>query len=88
MYFEGFIAAVRRENAFSAWSPLSAEGKEKVRLRTWMAIMAFHARRGNRDPVEHMIARLLDSKLPLPAKVELYTDFVMKLGDLPPVGEV
>jgi glycosyltransferase involved in cell wall biosynthesis len=87
MYFEGFIGAVRRENAFSAWSPLSAEGKEKVRLRAWMAIMAYHARRGNRDPVEHMVARLLDSKLPQAAKVQLYTDFVMQLKDLPPVEE-
>jgi glycosyltransferase involved in cell wall biosynthesis len=87
MYFEGFIGAVRRENAFSAWSPLSAEGKEKVRLRTWMAIMAYHARRGNRDPVEHMVARLLDSKLPQAGKVQLYTDFIMKLTNLPPVEE-
>jgi hypothetical protein len=87
MYFEDFIAGVRRENAFSEWSPLTDKDKEIRRLRTWMALCAYHVAEGQQDPVQHLTARLFASKLPPDVKSAELSQFLFRLKALNPNPE-
>lgn len=63
MYFETLLGAVRRENAFSTWSPLPEVEKERVRVRTWAALVRMHHRLGQRQAVADLWTKLAASPL-------------------------
>lgn len=63
MYFETMLGAVRRENEFSAWSPLPQAEKERRRVQTWAAIASLHRRLGNRQAVADLMAKIAASTL-------------------------
>jgi glycosyltransferase involved in cell wall biosynthesis len=63
IYFEDLIGAVRRLNMFSTWTPLSNLEKERRRVRAWLALIRFHALRGNEVAVEDLVVRVLCSNL-------------------------
>lgn len=63
MYFEGMLGAVRRENEFSTWSPLSGQQKERIRVKTWTALVALHERLGNLQAVADLKAKIAASPL-------------------------
>ena len=63
MYFEGMLGAVRRENEFSTWSPLSGQQKERIRVKTWTALVALHERLGNPQAVADLKAKIAASPL-------------------------
>jgi hypothetical protein len=66
MYFEGMLGAVRRENEFSSWSPLSGQEKERIRVKTWGALVAMHERMGNLQAVADLKAKIAASPLGAP----------------------
>lgn len=67
-YFETMTAAVRRENEFSLWSPLSKDEKERRRIRTWAALVRLYERTGQAQAVADLQGRIDASKLPAEAK--------------------
>lgn len=74
MYFDTFTGAVRRENAFSFWSPLDESAKEVLRVKTWMAVTRFHALAGRRQAVVDVLAKIAASPLDEAAKSALVDD--------------
>ncbi|MCU0647903.1 MAG: glycosyltransferase family 2 protein [Gemmatimonadaceae bacterium] len=68
-YFEGFLGAVRRENAYSSWSPLDEVSKERIRVRTWIALVQLHTRLGDATAVHDLTQKIAGSTLP-PAEVD------------------
>ena len=62
-YLETLTGAVRRENEFSMWSPLSQREKELRRVRTWAAMLRMHERLGNRQAAEDVMAKIRASTL-------------------------
>jgi len=62
-YFETMTGAVRRENEFSMWSPLSKTEKERRRVKTWAAMLRLHERLGNRQAVDDVMAKITASTL-------------------------
>lgn len=74
MYFDEFLGAVRRENAFSTWSPLGTTEKELVRVKTWMAVSRFHAKAGNHQAVIDVLTKIAASPLDERAKSALIDD--------------
>lgn len=71
MYFETVFSAVRRENAFSTWSPLPEAEKERRRAKTWLAMVRLHERLGNAHAVEELMAKFDASPLDAQAKAAL-----------------
>lgn len=63
MYFVNLMGAVRRENEFSTWSPLSDEAKERIRVKVWVSLVRLHARLGNGDAVTDLMAKIAASSL-------------------------
>jgi hypothetical protein len=63
MYFESMLGSVRRENAFSCWSPLTQDEKEFNRMKTWIALVRMHATRGNAQTVVDLLSRVATSPL-------------------------
>lgn len=63
MYFENMLGAVRRENEFSSWSPLQAIEKERIRVKTWVALIRMHQRLGHAEAVTDLLAKVAASKL-------------------------
>ena len=63
MYFANTFGAVRRENEFSMWSPLSNLDKEKLRIKTWSALVRLHERLGNEQAVADLMAKIAASPL-------------------------
>ena len=63
MYFESMLGAVRRENEFSTWSPLSGLEKERIRVKTWTALLHLHQRLGNAQAVDDLTAKISASPL-------------------------
>jgi hypothetical protein len=68
-YFEDFLGAVRRENAYSTWSPLDEVSKERIRVRTWIALIRLHTRLGDATAVHDLTQKIACSTLP-PAEVD------------------
>lgn len=68
-YFETMLGAVRRENEFSMWSPLPKIEKERMRVKTWSALIQMHRRLGNYQAVvdltEKVNASTLDNEIKL-----------------------
>ena len=62
-YLETLTGAVRRENEFSMWSPLSKVEKERRRVKTWAAMLRLHERLGNRQAVDDVMAKIAASTL-------------------------
>jgi hypothetical protein len=62
MMFDSLLGAVRRENAFSAWSPLSEQEKERVRVKTWKALLRLHQRLGQHQAVADLRAKIAASR--------------------------
>lgn len=79
VYFESFIGAVRRENPFSTWTPLSELEKERRRVRTWLTLVRFHAVRGNETAVEDLVGRVLRSRLEEGEREQLIADALAQL---------
>jgi hypothetical protein len=71
MYFEGLIGAVRRENPYSAWTPVSEIDKERERVRSWVLMVRMHSRLGNDDAIVDLHAKVAASPLPEPEKSRL-----------------
>lgn len=69
MYFEGMLGAVRRENEFSTWSPLSGQQKERIRVKTWAALVALHERMGHQQAVADLKAKIAASPLGVQERV-------------------
>jgi hypothetical protein len=63
MYFESMLGAVRRENEFSTWSPLSGLEKERIRVKTWTALVHLHQRLGHTQAVADLTAKISASPL-------------------------
>jgi len=61
MYFENLLGAVRRENEFSLWRPLSGVDKERIRIRTWDALVCMHRRMGNLEAVSDLRVKIAAS---------------------------
>ena len=61
MYFESLLGAVRRENDFSIWSPLSEAQKERIRIKTWEALICLHENMGNPQAVADLRAKIAKS---------------------------
>jgi glycosyltransferase involved in cell wall biosynthesis len=74
MYFYGLLGAVRRENEFSTWSPLPGLEKERIRVRTWVALVRMHRRLGHRQAVADLMAKISASPLDGPQKAALLGD--------------
>jgi hypothetical protein len=74
MYFEGFLGAVRREHAFSSWSPLGATDEEIVRVKTWRAVARFHPKAGRHQAVADVVTKIGASPLDESAKSALIDD--------------
>jgi hypothetical protein len=62
-YLETLCAAVRRENEFSVWSPLSKQEKERRRVKTWAALVRLHARLGQTQAVDDLTDKIRASPL-------------------------
>lgn len=62
-YLETMYGAVRRENEFSFWSPLSKLEKERMRVKTWIALIRMHERMGNQQAVTDLKAKVSASPL-------------------------
>ena len=71
VYFETMVGAVRRENAFSTWSPLPEAEKERRRVRTWAALVRLHERLGNPQAVDDLMARIHGSALDASTKASI-----------------
>lgn len=69
MYFESMLGAVRRENEFSTWSPLSGLEKERIRVRTWAALVRMHERMGHMQAVADLKAKIAASPLGMQERV-------------------
>lgn len=63
MYFATMLGAVRRENEFSIWSPLPTLQKERMRVKTWSALISLHERLGNLHAVADLKAKIAASPL-------------------------
>ncbi len=61
MYFENLLGAVRRENEYSLWSPLSSARKEEIRVQTWQALVRMHENMGNEQAVADLKAKIAES---------------------------
>lgn len=61
--FESRFSAVRRENEFSSWSPLPGAEKERMRVKTWDALVNMHQRLGNAQAVADLMAKIKASPL-------------------------
>ncbi len=70
-YLETFVAAVRRENEFSSWSPLPEAEKERRRVATWTAMRRMHARLGHVQAVSDIDKKIEASPLDAAAKAFL-----------------
>lgn len=68
VYFETMLAAVRRENEFSIWSPLPQAEKERRRIRTWAALAHLHQRLGFADAAQDLRDKITASRLDASAK--------------------
>lgn len=79
MYFESLMGAVRRENAYSTWSPLDPVAKERIRVRTWMAVVRMHAAAGRDQAVADVLAKVAASSLPDAEKQTLITECLMSV---------
>jgi len=77
MYFESLMGAVRRENAHSTWSPLDATAKERIRVRTWMAVIRMHAAAGRSQAVTDVLAKVSASSLDPAEKAALIEECLM-----------
>jgi hypothetical protein len=77
MYFESLMGAVRRENAHSTWSPLGATDKERIRVRTWMAVIRMHAAAGRTQAVADVLAKVSASSLDPAEKAALIEECLM-----------
>ncbi len=82
MYFESLMGAVRRENAYSTWSPLDAAAKERIRLRTWMAIVRMHAAAGREQAVQDVLAKVAGSTLPDAEKQSLIEECLLAIPSI------
>lgn len=63
MYFASVFGAVRRENEFSIWSPLSSTAKDRVRVKTWEALIVMHQNMGNAEAVAALRKKITESPL-------------------------
>jgi len=63
LYLDSMISSVRRENAFSYWSPLSADAKEEGRVKTWLALIDMHTRLGNAQAIVDLLGKVSASSL-------------------------
>lgn len=77
MYFEDLIGSVRRENSFSTWSPLDATAKERMRVRTWMAVVCLHANAGRTEGVNDVFAKIAKSPLDPAEKQRIIDEALM-----------
>jgi len=68
IYFAGLVGAVRRENEFSMWSPLSGTDKEKLRVKSWASLVRLHERLGNVQAVADLKAKIDASSLDQPSR--------------------
>ena len=71
MYFETLHAAVRRENEFSLWSPLPQVQKERMRVKTWSALVCLHERLGQQQAVADLMAKIDASTLEPSVRAEM-----------------
>jgi hypothetical protein len=62
-YFASVLGAVRRENEFSMWSPLSSQDKETMRVKTWAALVRLHQRLGHAQAVADLATKIAASPL-------------------------
>ena len=85
IYFASMYAAVRRENEFSMWSPLSNHDKEKMRVKTWSALVRLHERLGNHDAVADLMAKINASSLDESQRAAILE--AARLPEMQPVAE-
>lgn len=71
MYFENHLSAVRRENPYSVWTPLSENTKWRNRVKSWMLIVRMHLRLGNEQAVEDLLAHVARAPLDEAEKAQL-----------------
>ena len=71
-YLETLYGAVRRENEFSFWSPLSKLDKERMRVKTWVALVLMHERLGHAQAVTDLMAKISASALDESSKAALF----------------
>jgi glycosyltransferase involved in cell wall biosynthesis len=57
-YLDSFVGSVRRQNQYSIWTPVADQQKERARVRTWAALLAFHERLGNHDAASSFRKRI------------------------------
>lgn len=71
IYFESFLGSVRRENQHSMWTPLGAAKKDRIRVKTWLALVRMHERMGNDQAAADLLQRVAASPLDGRQKEEL-----------------
>lgn len=82
-YFETFLGAVRRENQYSVWTPLSDAKKESIRVQTWLALVRLHRRLGNEQAVADLRQRIEASPLHPAEKLALVGDALSAVAPQP-----
>jgi phosphoglycolate phosphatase-like HAD superfamily hydrolase len=74
-YFETLLGAVRRENQYSIWTPLSDGQKEAIRVKCWLALVRLHTRLGHVEVVEDLWQKIKSSPLDESEKSSLCQQF-------------